>query len=73
MDSLHDVHVLRPGCTGTRLAEIPLVEEIHDHHADGESLTLTLTLNLTVQRIIDPKPIHTDVENCRLVFLEAPI
>lgn len=34
--SLCHVHVLRPVVTGTPIPEVPLVEEIHDQHADCE-------------------------------------
>ena len=31
---LHDVHILWPGCSGTSVPTLPLVEKIHDLHAD---------------------------------------
>ena len=34
LDSLHDVHLLWNGSSGTCLPQVSLVEEIHDIHAD---------------------------------------
>jgi len=45
-DSLHHVHLLRTVGSRTALPEIPLVEEVHDNHADCMYLHWYLTRGL---------------------------